>query len=219
MEIWQTAAAVIVSLGGGGLIVFALSSWLGKVWAARILEQDRAKYTTEIERLKGSLEQTNRAFQAEIDKTLFVSKTHFETEFDLLREIWASVSAVRTAMSQLRLSSRIGPVDQTREQQNSELNERFGEFNQTLNRLRQAVDDNSPFYPTEIFVVLDRLILTAQSERDDIKLTMGTEEAFSFQWYKRGRENFMRYMEEVEKVSALIRERLAKLSVRPAKDT
>lgn len=201
------------------MIVFALSSWLGKVWAARILEQDRAKYTAEIERLKSSLEQTNRAFQAEIDKTLFVSKTHFETGFNLLREIWTSVSAVRTTMSQLRPSLRIGPADQTREQENSELDKRFREFNQTLNSLRQVVDDNSPFYPAEIFVVLDRLILAAQSKRDDIQLSIGTEEAFSFQWYKRGRENFGRYMEDVEKVSALIRDRLAKLSVRPAKDT
>jgi hypothetical protein len=46
-EIWQTSFAILTSLGGGGAIVILLSSWLGKVWAARILEQDRKKYTIE----------------------------------------------------------------------------------------------------------------------------------------------------------------------------
>ena len=29
-NVWEVAAAVIVSLGGGGILVFALSTWLGK---------------------------------------------------------------------------------------------------------------------------------------------------------------------------------------------
>jgi hypothetical protein len=36
------AAAVVISLGGGAAIVFGLSSWLGKVWASRILEGEKA---------------------------------------------------------------------------------------------------------------------------------------------------------------------------------
>ncbi len=40
-EILQLATAVITSLGGGALIVLAFSSWLGKVWASRILQQER----------------------------------------------------------------------------------------------------------------------------------------------------------------------------------
>jgi hypothetical protein len=55
-EIWQTSFAILTSLGGGGAIVIGLSSWLGKVWASRILEQDRKKYTIEIEELKARLQ-------------------------------------------------------------------------------------------------------------------------------------------------------------------
>ena len=42
---------LIVSLGGGALIVFAFSSWLGKVWAKRILEKDKRKYKSELEKI------------------------------------------------------------------------------------------------------------------------------------------------------------------------
>lgn len=54
-DIWNIAGAVITSLGGGALLVAAFSSWLGKVWASRILEKDRAKYQSEIEILKSEL--------------------------------------------------------------------------------------------------------------------------------------------------------------------
>lgn len=53
--IWNIAQAILLSLGGGAAIVFAFSTWLGKVWAERILEKDRAKYQREIELIKGDL--------------------------------------------------------------------------------------------------------------------------------------------------------------------
>jgi hypothetical protein len=54
--IWSTAAAVVVSLGGGGLLVFALSSWLGKVWANRIADAERARFARELEGYKNELQ-------------------------------------------------------------------------------------------------------------------------------------------------------------------
>lgn len=55
-DIWNIAFAVITALGGGAAIVFALSSWLGKVWANRILESDKAKYQKEFAELKAELD-------------------------------------------------------------------------------------------------------------------------------------------------------------------
>ncbi len=43
---------ILGSIGGATIVLFSLSSWLGKVWAARILESDRSKFSQEIENLK-----------------------------------------------------------------------------------------------------------------------------------------------------------------------
>lgn len=48
MNVWSTAAAIIAAFGGSTLILIAASSWLGKVWASRILEKDRAHYQREL---------------------------------------------------------------------------------------------------------------------------------------------------------------------------
>ena len=53
---WEDAlklvSAFLASVGGAGAIIFGLSSWLGKVWANRILEADRVKYQTQLEVIK-----------------------------------------------------------------------------------------------------------------------------------------------------------------------
>jgi hypothetical protein len=40
-EPFEIAQAVLLSLGGGGAIVFGLSSFLGKVWAQKILQSEK----------------------------------------------------------------------------------------------------------------------------------------------------------------------------------
>ena len=50
-EILSLAGSILFSLGGGAVIVFALSQWLGGVWAGRILENERATLTREHELL------------------------------------------------------------------------------------------------------------------------------------------------------------------------
>lgn len=48
--------AVIVTLGGSSAIVFGLSAWIGKIWANKLMEKDKTKYTKEIETLKDELQ-------------------------------------------------------------------------------------------------------------------------------------------------------------------
>lgn len=43
----QLIGSVLIAISGGGVLVFALSGWLGKVWASRILERER----TELQRI------------------------------------------------------------------------------------------------------------------------------------------------------------------------
>jgi hypothetical protein len=55
-DVLKLFGAAIFSLGGGGVIVFALSSWLGKIWAGRILGQETHRLTMELEAAKRDLD-------------------------------------------------------------------------------------------------------------------------------------------------------------------
>ena len=51
-SIYQIAFTLLTSIGGASVLLFAFSSWLGKVWANRILASEKSKYSKELESLK-----------------------------------------------------------------------------------------------------------------------------------------------------------------------
>ena len=73
-DVLKVAIAVIGSLGGGGVLVLALSSYLGKIWATRILESDRAKYQQLNTELQHNLDVATRRLQIELDTVSLVHK-------------------------------------------------------------------------------------------------------------------------------------------------
>ena len=54
-DIFRVAGAAIAATGSASLIMFALSSWLGKVWASRILERERGALAKELEERRAEL--------------------------------------------------------------------------------------------------------------------------------------------------------------------
>lgn len=67
--------ATIAGVGAGGAIVFALSSWLGKVWANRILANEKHILETELEKTKRELECMD-ILQCLLHKRLWMRKTN-----------------------------------------------------------------------------------------------------------------------------------------------
>ncbi len=67
-DVFAVSGAVIASLGGGGLLVLAMSSWLGKVWATRIMERERLALTISIEQAKAELMRSIEREKAELAK-------------------------------------------------------------------------------------------------------------------------------------------------------
>ncbi len=55
-EAFEIAQAVLLSIGGGSIIIFALSSFLGKVWAKRILQNEKQEHDKELSQFKAQLE-------------------------------------------------------------------------------------------------------------------------------------------------------------------
>jgi len=208
-EVLQVAAAILFSVGGAGVIVMALASWLGKVWANRILESDRRKYTEELERVRSELETSRRMLQAELDKAIHVHRVQFETEFRALADIWAKLAVLRGAMGGLRPSMDIRDPD---EDPKERFKNRYPPFARALDDFRRAVDDQSPFYAEAIFKELSQAVIVANREQISVSLS---EPERTAQWYKDGAENFQALKKSADAVSTLIRQRLESLRTQP----
>jgi hypothetical protein len=204
----QVAVMVLAGLGGGGVIVILCASWLGKVWANRILEADRLKYGQELERLRGNLEAQCRVLQGELDKAIHVHRVQFETEFRALSDIWAKLSVLRSAMGELRPTMDIVDPD---EEPQERLRRHFRMFQEAFSDFVRAVDDQSPFYAEEIFQELSAALQIARRELMSISIEDPEQEGVN--WYKEGAANFEALVQSSSRVSALIRKRLESLQV------
>lgn len=61
LDALNIVVAGVVSIGGGGAIVLGLSSWLGKVWADRLMESEKATHDRDLERLRSELQHINES--------------------------------------------------------------------------------------------------------------------------------------------------------------
>lgn len=75
-EFWLMILGIIGSVGVGGSIVAGLSSWLGRVWADRLMAKETAKFREDLAHLTKQLERKN-----------YVSKVRFDAEFAIYREL------------------------------------------------------------------------------------------------------------------------------------
>ena len=101
-EILMIGLSIITSLGGSAVILMAFSSWLGKVWANRILEKDKNKYTLELDAIKNEYNKDLERLKTELKLTevkqnIIFSKLHTDRA-DVIAEIYALLKDVHLNM-------------------------------------------------------------------------------------------------------------------------
>ncbi len=104
-DVFETALAVIASVGGGGLIVYRLSGWLGQVWAERLMERERQRFREELEHLRADLAQRNATALEAV-----------RTEWDLLKGKLAGAHVEKIALYRMvtDLLAAISPCSRRR---------------------------------------------------------------------------------------------------------
>ena len=99
-EILNISGALLGSLGGAAVIIFGFSSWLGKVWANRFMEREKAEYARELESLRNSLTQgiESHKFKLKISEFIFERQFQAASEFVSLRHNIISVPFIHPEM-------------------------------------------------------------------------------------------------------------------------
>lgn len=139
--------AVIFALGGGSAIVLAMSSWLGKLWADRIMENARSTHQKELESLKAEYQKHLEAYKSELDMAKLNYIRYSDHQFTLYNELWGSLCELKISAEALwknagpetlrcfsdQLTSTANSVEKNRllieEADYSSLREVFNEFN------------------------------------------------------------------------------------------
>ena len=130
-KIVEIAAAVIVSLGGGGAIVFTLSGYLGKIWADRSPEDLRQEHTKLNVKLAHKLalvtEQANHLYQmAALEHQIRFSKLH-ETRGEVIAKLYSQLVDLQYAGQRYVLIGGHEPDQPTRDREYSQTSAKMNE--------------------------------------------------------------------------------------------
>lgn len=83
-DILELSVVTLGSLGSGAAIVFGFSSWLGKVWANRLMIQEKAEYAQELESLRSRLTQDTESYKIKLKKSEFIFQKEYEAASELV---------------------------------------------------------------------------------------------------------------------------------------
>lgn len=211
MEYWITAieSLVIGGLGGWGT-VRGLSKHLGDRW----LEGLKAKYMRELEEFKDELEKQRKRVQAGIDRSVFVTRAQFETEFQAMKDLFKVLSDVFLNVNNLRPMFSVEPAEEEDIERRKKLGARLLALQKSYNELVTTAEMLRPFYPSRLYTVVEECLKAAHSEIMNVR-TAG-DETFTFGWFQDGEKNRNRYSAAYNDAARMIRERIETLAVIPS---
>jgi hypothetical protein len=176
----------------------------------RMLAHLKARNDQELEKLRLTHARSLAFYQHEFDKTILVTKVHFETEFSALKEAFQKLAEVRLTLAGIRPFMSVAPADETREEKLKELFERLGKLSAAYNGLIATTENLRPFYPKEIYENIEECCRAAWLEITDVQTS---RDVFRSDWYAQGRQNNERFMKAYNTVANLIRDHIATLAI------
>jgi hypothetical protein len=173
-DAFESAAAVIVSLGGGGAIVYKLSGFLGKLWADRALQSQRAEGERQLEKQRQDYAQLNISFthqldlaskqvQAELDRIGLLHKLRIESEFQKLSDLWKTIARLKVAFFRLPDT----PYDPENPDSEAHHQSRLNWSKQFFERWRDAFElwnEEALSIPNDLYVTAAKILQIATEE-------------------------------------------------------
>lgn len=136
-------------MGGGSVLIFGMANWLGKVWANRILEKEKSKYSKEIEKYKSELEISLNRANALQDKSLYISKVQYDNEYKIYQEIWGLMH--NAIVSTLMLYPALEDLPNDHEIKEKYQLEKYQKYTENYNNYSVGIDKYAPFYKEDFY--------------------------------------------------------------------
>jgi hypothetical protein len=183
---------------GGTTAVLGLSRWLGDVWLGRLLEKEKAKYAEAIEKLRAAFAQELERYRAQLDRSIFVTRAHFETEYTAMKEVSKSLAEVKIVFRKLH------PIEAGREPKGTERTQSIDALEKATAKFQEKLEEWAVFLEPTLYAEFDHCYANADAEsrrlkRDDKEFDRTT----NYFWLS------------YSQASQLVRDRIKSLAVMP----
>ncbi|EPW5502388.1 hypothetical protein ACWM6O_004319 [Vibrio vulnificus] len=128
-DVLKIGAAIVASLGGASILVIAASSWLAKVWANRILENEKGQIQKEIESIKANNQiyldalSNSSLLYVESQKVVSIERTA------AIKSLWLSFLVVKKSQPTILFFLDLLPFSEYRQ---IHTNKKMSEFDESI---------------------------------------------------------------------------------------
>jgi hypothetical protein len=153
-EALEIGSVVVASLGGGAVLIFTMSNWLGRVWADRLMQSERARHDADLEQLRARLHQQTSNEIEFVKRKLDIATTSH------LRETQEKIAIYRSVVD--LVADILGDFDRSSldGQLSSDARDRYDRFNRGRMRAYGYMAMLAPQAVMDAFdAVVDHLML------------------------------------------------------------
>jgi hypothetical protein len=189
----------VATVGGPTVVASGIATWLSTMLNNRTLERQRQKNASELEKLKG-----------EIERTVYYTKTGFDSEFNALITIWKTLVDLKSTMTRAIAAMDVDPSNIALITP-QDLDDCFKHLDETRTSFILAMEQNSPFYFEELYPVLVDVTTRVNDVLQRIRRVTYENRTELRRSQANGKVEFDAFNERVGKVAELMRKRLAQL--------
>jgi len=145
----EIAGSIIVSFGGSAAILVACTKWCSELLAKKMFENIKKQNEQEMEMFRTEVLKQRKENDALVDKTLFITKSQYEMEVKIYKEIWGNLYKCVASIKELFDFERELPEENRIYYE--ELNDRVKEVQDDFLNFSSLIDENAPFYVAEYY--------------------------------------------------------------------
>ena len=138
-QIWNITLSIIASVGGAGVIVGAIVKFTSNIIAEKLSK----KYEIEMNK-------TLESYKANLEKKMYISKTRFDTEFKIYRELTETVLAMVEAAYWL-FPNGIDNIPINEDERKNIYLERYRSASLAINSAQKSIHSNAAFIPVDFY--------------------------------------------------------------------
>jgi hypothetical protein len=208
MNYEETINSIVSGAIGGGAIVGLASFVLRNWW----LERLKSSYAIELETYKSGLNAELKDVQSVLDHKIFVSKAHYETEFESMKTIFGCATKASFLIHGLRPMVGYEESDQTEERKLQHLNSKVNGLAAIHDEFILLSESLMPFYPENLRTALNECAIAIRTEIGDIR-TYGLFYSLLPTGYFRAEKNQDVFQKNYHLAANIIRERVERLTI------
>lgn len=163
--VFQAITLIVGSLGGGSVIMLAVTKWGSEILTAKIKADIEHKHKKEIAAYEKQLSDSTAKLNTLLQNTSYITQQQYDLEMEIYKDAWESLFDLMLCKQwteDLKVlnpqASNISNENELREQRRN----RYADFVNKLGAYQKIVDANAPFYQKDAYLTMKEIIAEFQ---------------------------------------------------------